>query len=72
MITRRMQLRRRIRSASTSALSEEERRMELREAEARSACDRGEDAAPEVSPSSGGEAKPAEAHAGRAGVDKPH
>jgi hypothetical protein len=72
MITRRMQIRRRLRSARTSALSEEERRMELREAEVRRARDRGEDVASEVTPASGGAGRSAEAHAGRAGVDNPH
>jgi hypothetical protein len=46
--------------------------MALREAEARCARDRGEDVAPEVTPSSGDAGRSAEAHAGRAGVDNPH
>ena len=42
MITRRMKIRRQLRSARASALSEEERRQELREAEARHAHDHGD------------------------------
>jgi hypothetical protein len=74
MVTYRMKIRRRLRSVRTSALTEEERRVELREAEARSASGRGKPAEPEVSPSSGdgGASKPAEAHARRADVDEPH
>jgi predicted cobalt transporter CbtA len=39
MVTRRMKIRRQLRSVRASALSEEERRQELREAEARDAHD---------------------------------
>jgi len=74
MITRRMKIRRRLRSVRASVLSEDERRRELREAEARSARERGEISASEVTPSSddGGVDRSAGAHAGRAGVDEPH
>jgi hypothetical protein len=53
MMTRRMKIRRHLRSVRTSALTEEERRLELREAEARSAHGRGKPAEPEASPSLG-------------------
>jgi hypothetical protein len=74
MITRRMKTRRHLRSVRTSALSEEERRLELREAEARSAHGRVEPVVPEASPSPGdvGASPPVEARSGRAGVHDPH
>ncbi len=50
MITRRMKIRRHLRSVRTSALTEAERRQELREAEARSAHGRGKPVEPEAPP----------------------
>ncbi len=52
MMTRRMMIRRHLRSARASALTEEERRLELREAEARIAHGPGKSAESEASPSS--------------------
>jgi hypothetical protein len=72
MITRRMKIRRHLRSARASALTEEERRQELREAEARGAHDRGdapaESAASPRAAGRDGTPRPPEAGAGRAGV----
>jgi hypothetical protein len=73
MITRRMKIRRRLRSVRASALSEEERRRELREAEESDAHGqaRDEPAGPAASPRAtgrDGNPRPAEARAERAGV----
>jgi hypothetical protein len=75
MITRRMKTRRRLRSVRASALSEQERRQELREAEARGARERSD--APAMSAASpratgkDGTPRPPEAGAERAGVSEP-
>lgn len=75
MITRRMKTRRHLRSVRTSALPQEERRLELREAEARAAQgdSQGEPTEPEVSPrpSSPGAPGLSKAEAERAGVGEP-
>lgn len=72
MKTHGMKIRRHLRSVRTSALSEEERRLELREAEARSADGDSPPAEPEAPPSSGdGASRPAEARARRPGVGGP-
>jgi hypothetical protein len=57
MITRRMRIRRHLRSVRASALTEEERRQELREAESRLQRDQGCDETnePAVSPRAAGE-----------------
>ena len=73
MITRRMKIRRQLRSVRASALSEEERRQELREAEANGTHgrDRDEPADSAASPRAAdddGAPRPPEAGAGRAGV----
>ncbi len=74
MITRRMKIRRQLRSVRTSALSEEERRQELREAEARGAHDRSdapaESAASPRAAGQDGTPRPPEAGAERAGVSE--
>ena len=75
MITRHMKIRRQLRSVRASALSEAERRQELREAEARHEHDqdRDEAAVPSASPRADGHddaSRPREARAARAGVDK--
>jgi len=74
MITRRMKIRRQLRSARASALSEEERRQELREAEARGAHDHSdapvESAAPPRAAGPDGTPRPPEAGAERAGVSE--
>jgi hypothetical protein len=75
MITRRMSIRRHLRSARTSALTESERRQELREAEERHTHARGRDetAAPSASPrAAGGDSASGirEASAERAGVSE--
>jgi hypothetical protein len=75
MITRRMKIRRQLRSVRTSSLSEAERRQELREAEARHehAQDRDEAATPSAPPRAAGEGDASrlrEARAARAGVDE--
>lgn len=73
MMTRRMKTRRHLRSVRTSALTEEERRLELREAEARSARSRGKPAESETSPflDEGGASGPTEAGSERADVSEP-
>jgi hypothetical protein len=72
MITRGMKIRRRLRSVRVSALSEEERRQELREAEARGAHDESDEPArPAASPRAADQDAtpgPPEAGAQRAGV----
>jgi hypothetical protein len=72
MLTRRMKIRRQLRSARTSALSEQERRQELREAEARGAKHRrDEPSSPASSPRAAdddGTPRPPDAGAGLAGV----
>ena len=73
MVTRRMRIRRQLRSVRASALSEEERRQELREAEATCEHDHGRDepATSAASPRAAGDdgaPRPPEAGAGRAGV----
>ena len=74
MITRRMKIRRHLRSARASALSEEERRQELREAEARGAHDHSDAPAESVaSPRATGQddtPRPPEAGAERTGVSE--
>ncbi len=74
MITRGMKIRRRLRSVRASALSEEERRQELREAEARGMHgETGEPPESAASPRAAGQdrtPRPPEAGAGRAGVDE--
>ena len=73
MITRGMKIRRHLRSVRASALSEEERRQELREAEARGAHDRrdapAESAASPRAADQDDTPRPPEAGAERAGVD---
>jgi len=75
MITRRMKIRRQLRSVRASALSEEERRQELREAEARGAHDHSDAPAESVAaPRAAGKddtPSPPEAGAERAGVSEP-
>ncbi|HEX5643793.1 MAG TPA: hypothetical protein VFZ86_15890 [Thermoleophilia bacterium] len=75
MITRRMKIRRQLRSVRASALSEEERRQELREAEANGTHGhvRDEPAGSAASPRAAGDdgaPRPPEAGAGRAGVSE--
>ena len=75
MITRRMKIRRHLRSARTSALTETERRQELREAEANQAHGEDRDLAAEPSASprvAGGDSASGlrEASAERAGVSE--
>ena len=74
MITRRMKIRRQLRSARASVLSEEERRRELREAEARDAHDHSaapaESAASPRAAGQDGMPRPPEAGAERAGVSE--
>ena len=74
MITRGMRIRRHLRSVRASALSEGERRQELREAEARGAHgESDEPAEPAASPRAVGQdgtPRPPEAGAQRAGVDE--
>jgi len=74
MITRRMKIRRQLRSVRASALSEEERRQELREAEARGAHDHSDTPAESVaSPRATGQddtPRPPEAGAERTGVSE--
>ncbi len=74
MITRGMKIRRRLRSVRVSALSEEERRQELREAEARGAHDASDEpAGPAASPRAAdqdGTPRPSDAGAERAGGDE--
>jgi hypothetical protein len=74
MITRRMKIRRQLRSVRASALSEEERRNELREAEARHAHDPSDAPAESAaSPRATGQdvtPKPPEAGAEEAGVSE--
>lgn len=76
MITRRMKIRRQLRSVRASSLSAAERRQELREAEARHehARDRDEAAVPSAPPRAAGQGDAAsglrEARAARAGVDE--
>ena len=74
MITRRMKIRRQLRSVRASALSEEERRQELREAEARGAHDHSDAPAESVaSPRATGQddtPRPPEAGAERTGVSE--
>jgi hypothetical protein len=75
MITRRTKIRRQLRSVRASALTEEERRQELREAEANGAHgrDRDEPDEPAASPRAAdedGTSRPPEAGAGRAGVSE--
>ena len=76
MITHRMKIRRQLRSVRASALTEDQRRQELREAEERGAHDhRDEPPEPQASPRAAGiegTPKPPEAEAGRAGVTEPH
>jgi len=75
VITRGMKIRRRLRSVRVSALSEEERRRELREAEARGAHDHSdapaESAASPRAAGKDGTPSPPEAGAERAGVSEP-
>jgi hypothetical protein len=75
MITRRMKTRRQLRSVRVSALSEEERRQELREAEARGAHDHSgapvESAASPHAAGPDGTPRPPEAGAEQAGVSEP-
>jgi hypothetical protein len=73
MITRRMSIRRHLRSARTSTLTESERRQELREAEERHTRHHGRDKAaePSASPRAAGDDSASglrEASAERAGV----
>ena len=71
MVTRRMKIRRHLRSSRVSALSEAERRQELRDAEASRVHGRGSDeaATSTASPRAvGGASSPREADAERAGV----
>jgi hypothetical protein len=73
MITRRMEIRRQLRSVRASALSKEERRQELREAEAIGTHGHGRDgptdsAASPRAADDDGTPRPPEAGAGRAGV----
>jgi hypothetical protein len=72
MITRRMKIRRHLRSARTSALPDAERRWELREAEARLAHGHGRDTQAESTASprvaGDGASSTREAEAGRAGA----
>ncbi len=74
MITRGMKIRRHLRSIRASALSEEERRQELREAEARGTHDgSGEPSESATSPRAAGQdctPRPLEAGAERAGVSE--
>lgn len=71
MNTRRMKIRRHLRSVRASVLSEEERRQELRTAEARATHHGSQDEStePTVSPRTSGDGAtpPSEAEAGRAG-----
>jgi hypothetical protein len=73
MITWRMKIRRQLRSVRASALTEEERRLELHEAEARIAHGRTKPTESEIPPSSddGGASRPTEACSERAGVSEP-
>ena len=73
MFTHRMQIRRHLRSARASALTEEERRQELREAQDRGALghshgEPAESAASLRAPGDDGTPRPPEAQAARAGV----
>lgn len=74
MITRRMKIRRHLRSVRASALSEEERRQELREAEVRAAHgdSQGEPTETAMSPrpSNHGSPGPGEAEVKRAGASE--